>query len=87
MQSFGKAAVVSVCALEVYTITMGKFSCPALKSALLHRPATRDRAVQVAELLSKPKPERIAEGAVLDFFLKVGLMQYLCYWLNSRFTG
>lgn len=47
---------------------MGSCSCPALKSALLHRAATRDRAAQVAELLSKPKPEEIAKGAVLDIF-------------------
>ncbi len=64
---------------------MERFSCPALKSALLHRAATRDRAVQVAELLSKPKPERIAEGVVLDAVIFLGLMQYLCYQLKSRF--
>lgn len=74
MQRFGRL-LLWCSVVEVYTITMGSFSCPALKSALLHRPATRERAAQVAELLSKPKPERIAEGAVLE----LGLMQNLCY--------
>lgn len=48
---------------------MGRCACPGLKTALLQRPATRDKAVQVGELLSKPKPERIGEGTVLGFFL------------------
>ena len=87
MQRFGK--LLSVCRVEVHTIRMGKFSCPALKSALLHSPATRDRATQVAELLSNPKPERI-EGAVLDSCsmyatdLTLGFTQHWILKLNNR---
>lgn len=51
---------------------MERCSCAALKSALLHRAATRDRAAQVAELLSKPEPEGTAKGTVLGFFFFSG---------------
>ncbi len=38
------------------TLRIGKFSCSARKTARLQRPATRARATQVAELLSKEVP-------------------------------
>lgn len=66
---FRKLLVQCESGVKVDTIWRGRFSCPALKSALLHRPATRDRAAQVAELLSKPKPERIAEETLLEWVL------------------
>lgn len=56
LQSIGQLLLWCLCVVSFHTIKMGRFSCPALKSALLHRPATRDRALQVAELLSKAKP-------------------------------
>lgn len=43
-------------AKDRHTLEMGILSCPPLKTALLHSPAMRARAVQVGERLSKVAP-------------------------------
>lgn len=58
--------------VKVTTFKMGVFSCPALKSALLHSPATRDKAAQVAEVLSKPEPAKCSRWNSVGLSFKSG---------------